>query len=110
MPKLTRWAIRSAMIYLILGLAGWLVVTANQLGYIGGTWYALRPVSIHWITIGWLTQLIFAVMFWMFPIIRRAEPYGRVWVAWLGFITLNLGLLLRAIFEVGISWGMPMEA
>lgn len=109
MPFLSRWAIRIAFLYLLLGLLGWTVATANLLGYLDGTWYALRPVSIHWITIGWLTQLIFAVIYWMFPIVTRERPYGHAWVVWAGYITLNIGLLLRAVFEIGMSRGMDAD-
>ena len=109
MPFLSRTIIRLAMVYLLLGLAGWTVFTANQYGYIGGTWFALRPVSIHWITVGWLTQLIFAVIYWMFPIISRDDPYGPTWIAWAGFAAINIGLLLRAIFEIGLSRGMSSD-
>ncbi len=75
-----------------------------------GNWSALRPVSIHWITIGWLTQLIFAVIYWMFPIISRAQPQGVRWIGWLGMAGLNVGLLFRGIFEIGLTQGMASEA
>lgn len=106
MPIVSRWGIRLAMLYLILGMAGWVISVANQTGYIEGTWWALRPVSIHWITVGWLTQLIFCVMYWMFPIVSRQAPYGKQWITILGLVLLNIGLLLRAIFEIGLSRGM----
>jgi hypothetical protein len=109
MPLLSRTVIRLAMLYLLLGLAGWSIATANQYGYIEGTWFALRPVSIHWITVGWLTQLIFAVIYWMFPIISRDNPYGPTWIAWAGFAAINIGLLLRAIFEIGLTRGMSPD-
>lgn len=110
MPYLTRVAIRVAMVYLLVGLAGWMIYTLDQIEDIGGNWSALRPVSTHLIAIGWLTQLIFAVMYWMFPIISRQQPQGTRWIAWLGFWGLNLGLIFRAVFEIGISQGMSSEA
>lgn len=109
MPTLTRWAIRLAMLYLIMGFVGWMLYTLNQLTWIEGNWSALRPVSIHLITVGWLTQLIFAVIYWMFPIISRERPYGDRWIAWAGFWGLNLGLLARAIFEIGLTQGLPSD-
>jgi hypothetical protein len=110
MPKLTRWAIRLAMGYLFFGILGWLIYTYDQVATLSGNWSALRPVSIHLITVGWLTQLIFAVIYWMFPIINRDNPYGETWIAWLGFGLLNLGLLFRAVFEIGLTWGMSSDA
>lgn len=110
MPKLTRWTIRLAMLYLALGLLCWLIYTYDQVGDLRGNWSALRPVGIHFITIGWLTQLIFAVIYWMFPIISRDNPYGEKWIAWLGFWGLNIGLGLRAFFEIGLTQGLAPDA
>jgi hypothetical protein len=110
MPKLTRWTVRIGMLYLLLGLLGWLVYTYDQVGTLAGNWSALRPVSIHFITVGWLTQIIFAVMYWMFPIISRENPYGEKWIPWLGFWGLNLGLWFRALFEIGLTQGFPTDA
>jgi hypothetical protein len=109
MPTLTRWSIRAAMLYLIAGLAGLVIVWADDSWAIDGTWYAFRPVGIHLLTVGWLTQLIFAVIYWMFPIISRRNPRGQEWIGWLGFAGLNVGLLLRVVFEIGISWGMGAD-
>lgn len=110
MPRLTRYAIRLGLVHLALGMGGWLLYTLNQIGTVGGNWAALRPISLHWITVGWLTQLIFAVMYWMFPIISRAAPYGERWIAWLGFGALNIGLAWRAVFEFGLSQGWGSQA
>lgn len=98
------------MLNLLLGLAGWLAYTLNQQGIVAGNWAALRPVSIHFITIGWLTQLIFAVIYWMFPIISREHPYGDRWIGWAGFWGLNVGLWARAVFELGVSHGLDADA
>jgi len=110
MPTFTRWAIRLGMGYLLLGMLGWLAYSADQFADLPGNWSALRPVSIHLITVGWLTQLIFAVIYWMFPIISRQNPYGASWIAWMGFAWLNLGLVARAIFEIGMTQGMGNAA
>lgn len=110
MPRLTRYAIRLAMLYLLVGMAGWLVYTVDQVEALSGNWSALRPVSIHLITVGWLTQLIFAVIYWMFPIVSRQNPQGERWIAWLGFWSLNLGLCFRALFEIGLTQGMSAQA
>ena len=110
MPLLTRVFIRLALFNLFIGFALWIAYQANQANLLNGTWYALRPIAIHYLTVGWLTQLIFAVIYWMFPIVNRETPYGVVWVSGLGFISLNLGLYVRAVFEIGLSQGWPLEA
>lgn len=110
MPLLTRVFIRVALFNLFIGFGLWIAYQANQATLLGGTLYALRPVAIHFITVGWLTQLIFAVIYWMFPIINRETPYGVVWVNWLGFFGLNAGLYIRGIFEIGLSQGWHADA
>lgn len=49
--------------------------------------------------VGWLTQLIFGVMHWMFPKFSPDSPRGSQAVMWFVFVTLNLGLLLRMLAE-----------
>jgi hypothetical protein len=111
MPLLSRLAIRLAMGYLLTGLALWILYTLDQTtDLLAANWIALRPVSIHFITIGWLTQLIFAVMYWMFPILSRQNPYGSPRLGWAALVCLNLGLVTRAIFEVGMTQGWGQDA
>lgn len=49
--------------------------------------------------VGWVTQMIFGVIYWMFPIITRAQPRGNERLGWAVYILLNVGLLLRVIYE-----------
>jgi cbb3-type cytochrome oxidase subunit 1 len=98
MPTLTRWFVKTSFIYLALALvAGSLLALQSTFNLIslGG----LFPVYIHLLVFGWVTQLIFGVVFWMFPKYsseqpRRSEPLG-----WWTYTLLNIGLLLRAIAE-----------
>lgn len=60
---------------------------------------ALSPTYIHLIVVGWLSQFIFGVMYWMFPIVSKAQPRGNSRLAWGAFGCLNAGLLLRALCE-----------
>jgi hypothetical protein len=63
-------------------------------------WIAtLRPVYLHWITLGWLTQLIFGVAYWMFPKYSRENPRGNEKLGWAILLCLNVGLILRSIGE-----------
>ena len=60
---------------------------------------ALRPLAWHLLTVGWATQLIFGVAFWMFPLVSKEQPRGDERIAWIAFAVLNAGLLLRAAGE-----------
>ena len=60
---------------------------------------ALAPVFLHLFMWGWITQLIFGVVYWMFPKYSRENPRGseRVWLA--TFWLFNIGLLFRVVGE-----------
>ncbi len=98
MPTLTRWFIKTSFVYLALALVtGLLLAFQSALGptALGG----LFPVYIHLLVFGWVTQLIFGVVFWMFPVYSKENPRGNETLAWWTYALLNLGLLLRAIAE-----------
>jgi hypothetical protein len=101
MPTLTRWYVRSSLLWLALALVLGAVLAARG---VFGSWLpdavgALQPVYFHLLMVGWVTQLIFGVVYWLFPkpadaIARRSERLG-----WLTWGALNLGLALRALAE-----------
>jgi hypothetical protein len=99
MPRLTRWAGRAALIYLLAGVMTGVLYWVEVRWSIWPPLAALNPVYIHLLVVGWLTQFIFAVMYWMFPIISRVDMRGDTRPAWTAFILLNLGLILRAVCE-----------
>lgn len=92
MPLLTRTFIKTALIYLALALA---LGIALAFGATNG----LFPVYIHLLVFGWLTQLIFGVVYWMFPKYSTQKPRGHESLGWVTYALLNLGLILRAIAE-----------
>ncbi|MCC6298733.1 MAG: hypothetical protein IT314_05515 [Anaerolineales bacterium] len=92
MPLLTRTFIKTGMLCLALALA---LGIALATGITNG----LFPVYIHLLVFGWLTQLIFGVVFWMFPKYSVAKPRGSEALGWWTYALLNSGLLMRAIAE-----------
>ncbi len=99
MPTLTRWAIRAALVYLVAGLVAGALYWANAQWSFWPLLASLNPIYIHLLVVGWLTQLVFGVVYWMFPIIRKDNMRGDPRLAWSVFVLLNIGLILRAIFE-----------
>ena len=92
MPLLTRIFIKTAMICLALALVLGILLAS-------GVTNGLFPVYIHLLVFGWLTQLIFGVVFWMFPKYSVEKPRGSEALGWWTYALLNIGLLLRAIAE-----------
>jgi hypothetical protein len=97
-PRVSRWLIRAAMLYLGAGLV---LGAVMQTPFMARTplFYALWPTYVHLLIVGWLTQLIFGVAYWMFPRYSAEQPRGSERLGWATFALLNLGLLLRAIGE-----------
>ncbi|MCL4864690.1 MAG: hypothetical protein KJZ47_02275 [Gemmatimonadales bacterium] len=99
MPTVTRWFIKSGMLCLLAALAGLVAVPARAFLAIPDALLVAWPTLLHLLVVGWLTQLIFGVAFWMFPRHTRETPRGNerlMWIAWGG---LNLGLVLRLVGE-----------
>jgi hypothetical protein len=62
LPQLSRWLIRTALVYLLVSLmVGVAQPSLTSAGLI------LWPTYVHLLVVGWLTQLIFGVAYWMFP-------------------------------------------
>lgn len=98
MPTLTRWFIKTSFIYLTLALiSGLLLALQTTFGFTGPA--GLFPVYIHLLVFGWLTQLVFGVVFWMFPKYSNEQPRRSEVLGWWIYGLLNAGLLLRLIAE-----------
>lgn len=98
MPSLTRWFVKTSFVYLALALIAGLLMEARsalRLVALGG----LFPVYIHLFVLGWLTQLVFGVVFWMFPKHSAENPRGSEALGWWTYLLLNVGLLLRVVSE-----------
>ncbi len=118
MPTLTRVFIKSAFVYFIGSLIiGALLLLNGPLTLPRGV-ALLRPVYYHLLIVGWVTQLIFGVIFWMFPKVSREQPRGNERLAWFAYGALNTGLLLRLLCEpwqalapnIVASWGLGASA
>ena len=110
MPTLTRFFVKTSLIYLV---AGMLIAAANASQSLLD-WppllVALRPVYIHFLIVGWCAQMIFGVMYWMFPKFTKEKPRGSERLGWSAYILLNTGLLLRAIGEPLLAVEPTMNA
>lgn len=105
--------VKTSLIYFVLALVAGVLVGLRQ-------WPGLQPLSallpaglfpvyLHLYMVGWVTMLIFGVVFWMFPKYTMERPRGSERAGWAVYWLLNAGLALRAAGETlalqGSHWG-----
>jgi heme/copper-type cytochrome/quinol oxidase subunit 1 len=116
MPVLTRWFLRASLQFLILAALLAVLLAAQASLNLPGWINAFNPIYFHLLMVGWVTQLIFGVVFWMFPKYSREKPRGSETLGWIVFWTLNAGLILRLVGEPaqallpGAGWGWLLAA
>lgn len=95
MPPVTRWFIKSGMIWFILGVTLALITELP----IGLSSSLLLPIYWHMLVLGWITQIIMGVSIWMFPRKKRNQRKNQsVLTIWVYFL-LNGGLIVRFLSE-----------
>src|SRR5690349_12690779 len=99
MPPQTRYFIRAGMGYLLVALLLWWMTALPTAVPLPAFVRLMVPTTLHIFVVGWLTQLVIGVAFWMFPKFTKEEPRGNDRLAWITFVFLNIGLLLRVVAE-----------
>lgn len=97
MPPLSRWYIKLAIVYFIAALSVGTLQAVVGMPYLG-------PAYVHMLVVGWITQMIFGVAYWMFPKFSADAPRGDNTIAVATFVLLNIGLLLRVVVEPLRAW------
>ena len=82
MPSLTRYFVKTSLVYLALGLLVGLALALQDVFSLPVSLSGLFPVYLHLLVIGWLSQLIFGIAFWMFPKYSREMPRGNESLGW----------------------------
>jgi len=96
MPRLSRYFIRSALVYLGIGFTiGGLILSAKG-GYVNVQVWAWFPMHIVILIVGWLIQLSIGVSYWILPRIYLTDRGRSAW-AWTGFAALQIGLALTLV-------------
>jgi cbb3-type cytochrome oxidase subunit 1 len=103
MPRLARWFIKAGLLYFVLALATGVLLQVRTVIDLPSWTSTLDPVYIHLLAVGWITQLIIGVAYWMFPKFTNEQPRGSEKLGWATFILLNTGLILRVISEPRVT-------
>ena len=104
MPTLTRWFLRAAIIDLVAGLGLGLLLALPAMADASPGW---RMVLVHLLVMGWATQMIFGVAYWMFPRRKPLDLTAFDATGWTCFAATNLGLIARAAGEPALGSGAP---
>ena len=87
MPRLSRWFIRAALLYLTLGFTFGGLMLFNK-GVPLSVWlWRLLPAHVEFLLLGWTVQLATGVGFWILP--RFGSLRGNERIAWVSFVLLN---------------------
>jgi hypothetical protein len=112
MPRTSRAFVKASVLYLILGATLGLLLFVNRWVPLEPRIATLKVSHVQFLIVGWLTQLILGVAWWLFPPLpiglRPGEPKptrrgqaqrGNEPLFWATFVLLNTGILLRGLFE-----------
>lgn len=103
MTPISRAGLRLGLFWL---LAGVLLAGLAETSWLSS--YPIRPVWIHMLVLGWMTQWIFAISIWMFPRsinVYRERENIRTWSL---LVLWNTALIARVIFEVEVIQTNPV--
>src|SRR5512133_841905 len=105
MPKLSRFFIRIALVYLLLGFTFGALILANKGIPFAPVVWALLPVHIEFLILGWLTQFALGVAFWILPRLGSESPRGNEAWSWATLILVNVGILFDSFAPfTAIRW------
>ncbi len=117
MPTTARTFVKASIIYLGLGTVMGTLLLINRWISLGPAIASLRVGHIQFLIVGWLTQLIMGVAWWLFPPlavglrvgqrrpVRRGQAQrGSEPLFWMTFLSLNAGILFEAVFTPLYSW------
>lgn len=118
MPPIARLYVKTALVYLVAALATGVLLALSPVLALPAWVGRLNPVYFHLFLVGWLTQLIIGVAYWMFPKFSRELPRGHDRLALATYGLINVGLLVRAVAEPAAalspallwSWGLALSA
>jgi hypothetical protein len=102
MPLLSRFYIRTALLWLALGTTLGGIILWNKASPIPGAWQLLTA-HITLVTWGWILQLTLGVAYWILPRVsgpRFGAERPRPWLAVAAYVLLNAALVFGAVVSL----------
>jgi hypothetical protein len=117
MPATSRAFVKVSIVCLVVGAVLGALLLVNRWLPLDPRLFALKGSHVELLIVGWLTQLILGVAWWLFPPLalrpradgtkpaRRGQAQrGSEPLFWATFLCLNAGLLLRVVLEPLQVW------
>lgn len=99
MPTLTRYWIKAGFVNFAAALLLAVLIQLSSILSLPDYFPAMSPVYYHLFLVGWITQIIMGVSFWMFPPLNKDRPRGIEILGWFSFACINIGLIFRVVGE-----------
>lgn len=99
MPLITRVLLKTGILFFVASILTGIALQIDALAL-----PPVMPLFWHMLMLGWITQIIMGVSFWMFPGRMREESFRNQFWGWLAYFGLNAGLLLRIIGEPAVLY------
>ncbi len=96
MPRLSAVAVRAALLYLLFGFSFGALLLANKGVPLAGWIWNLLPAHIEFLLVGWTSQLILGVAFWILPRFPGGSRGNEALARW-ALALLNTGILMVAV-------------
>ena len=118
MPLVTRYFIKTSLVFFVAALLCGFLLALRPFIKLPNFVIGLTPIYFHLFMVGWVTQIIIGVAYWMFPKFTKETPRGSEALAWITYALMNSGLLLRTVAEpanavqtwVGWGWLVALSA
>ncbi len=92
MPSLTRWYIRAAFVYLLLGFTIGALLLAHKGILLYPVLWNWLPLHIEFLLFGWVVQLTMGMAFWILPRYWQKPRRPQKRYAQVAFVLLNVGI------------------
>ncbi len=105
MPPVTRWAVRIALVHLLVGFTIGALLLMNKALAWSPRWWLLLPAHMELLLVGWTLLLALGVATWILPRFQTARP--RIGLVWLALVLVNAGVVAVSVapfVEAGATW------
>lgn len=103
MPIPSRWLIRSSYVCLFVGMIIGASMLVHKAYPLHSAIWALLPVHIELLIIGWIVQFTMGTAYWILPRYLKDSSRGNIRLALLMVLLLNIGIAVVIIDRLTVT-------